>query len=51
MKKEFTKQEMETYRQHGVEEGFRKGMAVMSIPMVIIIFALIVVINTLIKLI
>ena len=54
MKKEFTKEEMETYREHGVSEGYRngfkRGVALMSVVTVIITFALIVVVNQLIQL-
>jgi len=53
-KKQFTKQEMETYREHGVSEGYRngfkRGVALMSVVTVIITFALIVVVNQLIQL-
>jgi len=49
-KKQFTKQEMETYREHGVSDGYRKGVALMSIVTVIITFMFMVVVNQLIQL-
>ncbi len=47
----FTEKEMEVYRQHGVDEGWRKGIGFMCIIFIPITLFFMVVVNSLIKLI